>query len=81
MITAPRTTIVTNLPGSTKMISMNEALARERMQESRRRAEHSRIANKMAAARRWRRLERIARSAHQRHVASATAAAAVVDWD
>ncbi len=71
----------TTLPGSIKMISMQEALARERMYESRRYASMARVASQMAAAKRWRRLERIARSAHQRHAASAADAASVVDWD
>jgi len=48
---------------STKMISMQEALARERMSEARRIAHEKRAARE---ARRQRRLERIARSAHQR---------------
>ena len=81
MTTVAPTTATTNLSGSTKMFSMNEALARERMHESRRRAEYSRIAGRMASARRWRRLERIARSAHQRHFQSAVEAAAAVNWD
>ena len=72
---------ITSLPGSTKMISMHEALARERMYESHREARLSRVANQMAAARRWRRLERIARSVHQRHARSAADAAAVICWD
>jgi hypothetical protein len=67
--------------GSTKMYSMQEALARERMSESRREARISRIASQMAAARRWRRLERIARSVHQRHVESVDNAAAALNWD
>ena len=75
------TTSITTLPGSTKMYSMQEALARERMSESRREARISRIASQMAAARRWRRLERIARSVHQRHVESVDNAAAALNWD
>jgi len=67
--------------GSTKMYSMQEALARERMSESLREARISRIASQMASARRWRRLERIARSAHQRHVESVDRAAAALNWD
>ena len=74
-------TFATALPGSTKMMSMHEALARERMDESRRNASMARIANQMASARRWRRLERIARSAHQRHERSAAQAAVAVTWD
>ena len=75
------TTSITTLPGSTKMYSMQEALARERMSQSQREARISRIASQMAAARRWRRLERIARSAHQRHVESVDKAAAALNWD
>jgi hypothetical protein len=67
--------------GSTRMYSMQAALARERMSESRREARISRIASQMASARRWRRLERIARSAHQRHVESVDRAAAALNWD
>ena len=74
-------TFATTLPGSIKMMSMHEALARERIEESRRYASMARIANEMAAARRWRRLERIARSVHQRHQRSAVEAASVVSWD
>jgi hypothetical protein len=74
-------TFATTLPGSTKMMSMHEALARERMEESRRTASMARIANQMASARRWRRLERIARSVHQRHARSAAQAAVAVRWD
>jgi hypothetical protein len=48
---------------STKMISMQEALARERMSEARRIASEQRAARD---ARRERRLQRIARSAHRR---------------
>jgi hypothetical protein len=48
---------------STKMISMQEALARERMSEARRIAREQRAARD---ARRWLRLQRMARSAHKR---------------
>jgi hypothetical protein len=48
---------------SLKMISMQEALARERMSEARRIAREQRAARD---ARRWARLQRIARSAHRR---------------
>ena len=74
-------TFAATLPGSTKMMSMHEALARERIDESRRNASIDRIANQMVSARRWRRLERIARSAHQRHERSAAQAAVAVSWD
>jgi hypothetical protein len=67
--------------GSTKMISMHEALARERISASRHDARMARIASEMAAARRWRRLERVARSAHRRHAQSAADAAVSVRWD
>ena len=74
-------TFAATLPGSTKMMSMQEALARERIDESRRNASLDRIANRMVSARRWRRLERIARSAHQRHERSAAQAAVAGTWD
>jgi hypothetical protein len=72
---------MTNLTGSTKMISMEEALARERMSEWRRSARVERVSSEMAAARRWHRLERIARSAHQRHARAAREAAAATSWE
>lgn len=63
------------------MITMEEALARERMSEWRRAASLERVSSKVAAARRWHRLERIARSAHQRHARSAREAAAATHWE
>jgi hypothetical protein len=81
MTAASKFTSTSITTGSTKMYSMQEALARERMSESQREARISRIASQMASARRWRRLERIARSAHQRHVESVDQAAAALNWD
>jgi hypothetical protein len=81
MTAASKFTSTSITTGSTKMYSLQEALARERMSESRREAGISRIASQMASARRWRRLERIARSAHQRHVESVGRAAVALNWD
>lgn len=44
------------LARSIQMYSMHEALARERMQEQREQAAHSRLAHQLSAARRWDRL-------------------------
>jgi len=49
------------------MLSMNEALARERLRERYADAYRSSVASEVAAARRWHRLERRARAAHRRH--------------
>jgi hypothetical protein len=59
------------------MYAMNEALARERMRELRQRAQRSRVANELAAASRWHRLELRARAAHRRHAQRAADASAV----
>lgn len=66
---------------SIKMISMHEALARERLYESQRSARMSRLASELAAARRWRRLERLVRAVHERHVRSVASAATAVQWE
>ena len=46
----------TNLPRSTKMYSMNEALARDRMREAQHRASRARLARQASAERRYHRL-------------------------
>lgn len=66
---------------SIKMISMHEALARERLYESQRSARMSRLARELAATRRWRRLERLARTVHERHARSVAFAATAVRWE
>jgi len=48
------------------MFSLHEALARERIREMRRTASEHRAANQTLASRRSRRLQRLARSTHQR---------------
>ncbi len=50
------------------MYTLNEALARERMQHVRRRAEHARTAHELRSAQRWRWLRR-AHSAQARSTA------------
>jgi hypothetical protein len=62
---------------SIDMITMNEAFARERIDEAQRSAERSRVARQVAQARRWRRRERMARIAHARYDRSAESAASV----
>jgi hypothetical protein len=75
---------MTAAPGTThndfrsiEMISMNEAFARERMQEAQRSAEHSRIVRQASSARRWRRRERVARMAHASYQRAVEAAGSV----
>jgi hypothetical protein len=52
---------------STKMYSMNEALARDRMREQEQRSRDARLARSLAAQRRWHRVSLRARAAEQRH--------------
>lgn len=66
MSAAPHHVSVTTSMRSTKMYSMQEALAREHMSELRRQASHYRAAREARAERRYRRLQRLARSAHDR---------------
>lgn len=58
--------VTTSTSGSTKMYSMQEALAREHMAELHRQASQHRAASEARAERRRRRLQRMARAAHQR---------------
>jgi hypothetical protein len=53
--------------GSTKMYSMHEALARDRMREHERRSREARLARELAAERRWHRVSLHARAAQARH--------------
>jgi hypothetical protein len=53
--------------GSTKMYSMHEAFARERMHDAKRRARESRVAHDVAAHRRWHRVSVRARAAEARY--------------
>jgi len=52
---------------STKMHSMHEALARDRMRESEQRSREGRLARELAAERRWHRVSVHARAAQARH--------------
>jgi hypothetical protein len=52
---------------STKMYSMHEALARDRMRESEQRSREGRLARELAAERRWHRVSVHARAAQARH--------------
>ena len=49
------------------MYTMHEALAREHMRQRQQEAQRARLANEMAAANRWRYLERRANAAYRRH--------------
>jgi hypothetical protein len=53
--------------GSTKMYSMHEALARDRMREHEQRSRQARVARELAAERRWHRVSLHARAAQARH--------------
>ena len=53
--------------GSTKMHSMYEALARDRMREQELRSRESRLGRELAAQRRWHRVAVRARAAELRH--------------
>jgi len=66
MNAAPHHVSVTTSMRSNKMYSMQEALAREHMSELRRQASERREAGQARAERRYRRLQRLARSAHHR---------------
>ena len=61
--------------GSRKMLSMHEALARDRMREHERRSRQSRLARELAAERRWHRVSLHARAAEARHARRARRAA------
>jgi hypothetical protein len=52
---------------STKMYSMHEALARDRMREHEQRSRQARLARELAAERRWHRVSLHARAAQARH--------------
>jgi hypothetical protein len=52
---------------STKMYSMHEALARDRMREHEQRSRQGRLARELAAERRWHRVSLHARAAQARH--------------
>jgi hypothetical protein len=60
-----------NYPRSTEMYSMHEALAREHMRQREREAQQHRLASELAAANRWRYLERRAAAASRRHAGRA----------
>jgi hypothetical protein len=47
--------------------TMHESLARERMRSAEQTARQARLSAHVIAARRWRRLERLAQAAHARH--------------
>jgi len=53
--------------GSPKMMSMHEALARDRMREHQRRSREVRLARELAAERLWHRVSLHARAAEARH--------------
>jgi hypothetical protein len=53
--------------GSTKMYSMYEALARERMREQEQRSRQARLVRQLAAERRWHRVSLRAQAAAERH--------------
>jgi hypothetical protein len=53
--------------GSTKMYSMYEALARDRMREQERRSRELRLVRQLAAERRWHRVSVRAQAAAERH--------------
>jgi hypothetical protein len=57
------------------MLSMHEALARDRMREHQRRSRHARLASELAAERRWHRVSLHARAAEARHAHRARRAA------
>jgi hypothetical protein len=63
-----------NFPRSTKMYSMHEALARDRMREHEQRSRQSRLARELAAERRWHRVSLHARAAEARHARRASRA-------
>ena len=52
---------------STRMYSMHEALARDRMREQEQRSRDGRLARELAAERRWHRVSLHARAAAERH--------------
>jgi hypothetical protein len=55
------------------MLTMPEALARERMRDAERNARQARLARHLVAARRWGRLERMARATREKHDGRAVA--------
>jgi len=56
----------TTTSGSSKMYTMYEALARDRMRETRDEAHQRRAAHELSAVRRWQRLNRKAQAAQRR---------------
>jgi hypothetical protein len=60
---------------STKMYSMHEALARDRMREQELRSRQARLARELAAERRWHRVSLHARAAQARHARRVSRAA------
>jgi hypothetical protein len=63
------------------MNTLHEALARERVRDAHRLAERYRVSRQLAAARRWRWLERLAHDAHSRHARAAAESAESVAAD
>jgi len=59
---------------STKMYSMHEALARDRMREQEQRSRQARLVRSLAAQRRWHRVSLRARAAEQRYALMASRA-------
>jgi hypothetical protein len=58
------------------MLTMHEALARDRMRESEQRSREARLTRSLAASRRWHRVEVRARAAAARHALRADRAVA-----
>ena len=65
-------THTTSHKGSTKMYSMHEALARDRMRESEQRSREARLTRSLAAERRWHRVSLRARAVADRHAQRAS---------
>lgn len=63
--------------GSSKMYSMHEALARDRMRESEQRSREARLTRSLAAQRRWHRVSLRARAVSERHAQRASQVVAV----
>ncbi len=61
------TTTRTDHSRSTKMYSLNEALARDRMRDEQKRSRDATLARELAAQRRWHRVSLRARAAEKRH--------------
>ena len=60
------------------MYAMHEALAREHMRQHHRDAHQRQLVSELAAANRWRYLERRANAAYRRHARRASSAAEVL---